>query len=114
MVNGTGLLAASVESLHTLVGALVHPMSEMARVIGAVAKGDLTQSMALDLDGRSLHGEFLRTAKTVNRMVEQLGAFASEVTRGVREVGTEGKLGGRADGEGGAGPGNARHGRGLL
>src|SRR5206468_3168304 len=88
---------------NTLVGDLVHPTSEMARVIGAVAKGDLTQTMALDFDGRSLQGEFLRSAKTVNRMVEQLGAFSSEVTRVVREVGTEGKLGGQAKVEGVAG-----------
>src|SRR2546422_674373 len=93
----TGLWASSIESVNTLVGDLVHPTSEMARVIGAVAKGDLTQTMALDFDGRSLQGEFLRSAKTVNRMVEQLGAFASEVTRVAREVGTEGKLGGQAD-----------------
>src|SRR5206468_836695 len=99
----TGSWAASLESVNALIGDLVHPTSEMARVIGAVAKGDLTQSMALDLDGRSLHGEFLRTAKTVNRMVEQLGAFSSEVTRVVREVGTEGKLGGQAKVEGVAG-----------
>src|SRR5947199_240575 len=99
----TGSWAASLESVNALIGDLVHPTSEMARVIGAVAKGDLTQSMALDLDGRSLHGEFLRTAKTVNRMVEQLGAFASEVTRVVREVGTEGMLGGQADVRGVAG-----------
>src|SRR6185436_14277261 len=71
--------------------------------IGAVARGDLSQSMALDFDGRSLQGEFLRTAKTVNRMVEQLGSFASEVTRVVREVGTEGNLGGQAKVEGVAG-----------
>src|SRR3989475_744466 len=103
MGNFTGLWAASIESVNTLVGDLVHPTSEMARVIGAVAKGDLTQTMALDLDGRSLQGEFLRTAKTVNRMVEQLGAFSSEVTRVVREVGTEGKLGGQAEVKGVAG-----------
>src|SRR5207237_1312223 len=75
---------------------LVHPISETARVIGAVAKGDLSQSMALDMQGRRMEGEFLRTAKTVNTMVNQLGAFASEVTRVAREVGTEGKLGGQA------------------
>jgi len=103
LAHFTGSWAASLESVNALIGDLVHPTSEMARVIGAVAKGDLTQSMALDLDGRSLHGEFLRTAKTVNRMVEQLGAFASEVTRVVREVGTEGKLGGQADVRGVAG-----------
>ena len=71
--------------------------------IGAVAKGDLSQSMALDIDGRPLEGEFLRTAKTVNRMVDQLGSFASEVTRVAREVGTEGKLGGQAAVKGVAG-----------
>src|SRR5204862_60460 len=85
------------------VGDLVHPTSEMARVIGAVAKGDLAQAMALDFDGRSLEGEFLRAAKTVNRMVDQLSSFASEVTRVAREVGTEGKLGGQAKVEGVAG-----------
>ena len=99
----TGLWAASIDSVNSLVTDLVHPTSEMARVIGAVAKGDLTQTMALDFDGRSLQGEFLRTAKIVDRMVEQLGAFASEVTRVVREVGTEGKLGGQARVEGVAG-----------
>src|SRR5207244_7764673 len=99
----SGAWASSIESVNTLIGDLVYPTSEMARVIGAVAKGDLTQTMALDFDGRSLQGEFLRTAKTVNRMVEQLGAFSSEVTRVVREVGTEGKLGGQAKVEGVAG-----------
>ena len=75
---------------------LVQPTTEVARVIGAVAKGDLSQSMALEIDGRPLTGEFLRTAKVVNTMVDQLGTFASEVTRVAREVGTEGKLGGQA------------------
>src|SRR5205085_937161 len=63
---------------------------------GAVAKGDLSQNMAVEMEGRKLEGEFLRTAKTVNTMVDQLSAFASEVTRVAREVGTEGKLGGQA------------------
>src|SRR5438046_8401481 len=75
----------------------------MARVIGAVAKGDLSKTMAREIDGRPLQGEFLRTAKTVNTMVDQLGAFASEVTRVAREVGTEGKLGGQAKVKGVAG-----------
>src|SRR5438094_6518569 len=52
--------------------------------------------MALEVDGRLLRGEFLRTAKLVNTMVDQLNSFASEVTRVAREVGTEGKLGGQA------------------
>src|SRR5208282_5859059 len=82
---------------------LVHPTSETARVLGAVAKGDLSQTMALEIEGRALAGEFLRTAKTVNTMVEQLGSFAAEVTRVAREVGTEGKLGGQAKVKGVAG-----------
>ena len=90
-------------SVNTLIGDLVHPTSETARVIGAVAKGDLSQTMALEIEGRPLEGEFLRTAKTVNTMVNQLGSFASEVTRVAREVGTEGKLGGQAKVKGVAG-----------
>jgi HAMP domain-containing protein/CheY-like chemotaxis protein/signal transduction histidine kinase len=74
----------------------VRPTTEMARVIGAVAKGDLTQSVALEAEGSPLRGEFLTTAKTVNSMVGRLDAFAAEVTRVAREVGTEGKLGGQA------------------
>jgi HAMP domain-containing protein/signal transduction histidine kinase/DNA-binding response OmpR family regulator len=85
-----------IESVNTLVTDLVQPNTEVARVIGAVAKGDLSQAMALEIDDRPLTGEFLRTAKLVNTMVDQLSTFASEVTRVAREVGTEGKLGGQA------------------
>src|SRR5581483_9579340 len=85
------------DSVNSLIGDLVQPTNEISRVIGAVAKGDLSRSMAIELDGRPLKGEFLRTAKTVNTMVSQLASFASEVTRVAREVGTEGKLGGQAD-----------------
>ncbi len=93
----TGAWQRTTRQLNTLIGDLVYPTSEMARVIGAVAKGDLGQSMAQQSDGRPLEGEFLRTANTVNTMVDQLRSFASEVTRVAREVGTEGKLGGQAD-----------------
>src|SRR5207302_1745986 len=86
----------SVHCVNDLISDLVHPTFETARVIGAVANGDLSQMMALAGDGRPLQGEFLRTATTVNTMVDQLGSFASEVTRVAREVGTEGKLGGQA------------------
>src|SRR5205814_1964252 len=82
---------------------LAYPLSETSRVIGAVAKGDLSQAMAVQMEGRALEGEFLKTARTVNTMVEQLGSFASEVTRVAREVGTEGKLGGQARVKGVAG-----------
>src|SRR2546421_10979055 len=95
--------ADSIECINTLIRDLGHPTSEMSRVIGAVAKGDLSKTMAREIDGRPLQGEFLRTAKTVNTMVDQLGAFASEVTRPAREVGTEGKLGGQAKVKGVAG-----------
>ena len=85
-----------VDSLNTLIDDLVRPTTEIARTIGAVAKGDLGQSMELEVDGRALKGEFLRSAKLVNTMIEQLSVFTSEVTRVAREVGTEGKLGGQA------------------
>src|SRR6476646_1986429 len=88
--------ASCVESLNTLIVDVVQPSTEVARVIGAVAKGDLSQTMGLDVDGRPLKGEFLRTARVVNTMVGRLNAFASEVTRVAREVGSEGKLGGQA------------------
>jgi HAMP domain-containing protein/signal transduction histidine kinase/CheY-like chemotaxis protein len=94
--GAAGAWAASVSSVNTLIGDLVQPTSEVARVIGAVARGDLSQSMSLDIEGRPLMGEFLRIGKTVNSMVDQLSSFASEVTRVAREVGTEGKLGGQA------------------
>jgi HAMP domain-containing protein/signal transduction histidine kinase/CheY-like chemotaxis protein len=95
--------AEAIGSVNGLIGDLGHPTTEMARVIGAVAKGDLSKTMATEIDGRPLEGEFLRTAKTVNTMVHQLAAFASEVTRVAREVGTEGKLGGQAKVKGVAG-----------
>ena len=93
----------AIRCINVLIEDLLRPTSEMARVIGAVAKGHLSQTMAARIDGQSLKGEFLRTAKIVNTMVDQLGAFASEVTRVAREVGTEGKLGGQAKVKGVAG-----------
>jgi HAMP domain-containing protein/signal transduction histidine kinase/CheY-like chemotaxis protein len=99
----TGAWSERVDSVNTLIDCLALPVSETARVIGAVAQGDLSQSMTMEIDGRKLEGEFLRTAKTVNTMVNQLGAFASEVNRVAREVGTEGKLGGQAKVKGVAG-----------
>src|SRR5215472_13661653 len=95
--------AACVDSLNTLIVDVVQPSTEVARVIGAVAKGDPSQNMPLEVDGRQLKGEFLRTARVVNTMVGRLNAFASEVTRVAREVGSEGKLGGQAEVKGVAG-----------
>jgi HAMP domain-containing protein/CheY-like chemotaxis protein/signal transduction histidine kinase len=91
-----GSWEACVESVNSLISDMARPTSEVARVIGAVAKGDLTQTMELDFESRPLKGEFLRTAQVVNTTVAQLSSFASEVTRVAREVGTEGKLGGQA------------------
>ncbi|HSL04930.1 MAG TPA: HAMP domain-containing protein, partial [Nitrospiraceae bacterium] len=88
--------AQKIDSINTLVDDLVRPTAEIARTIGAVAKGDLGQSMELEVDGSTLKGEFLRSAKLVNAMIEQLSVFTSEVTRVAREVGIEGKLGGQA------------------
>src|SRR5712691_3923940 len=88
--------ADEVVAINTLIEDLVWPTTEVTRAVGAVAKGDLGQSMALEVDGRPLEGEFLRSAKLVNKMIDQLSVFTSEVTRVAREVGTEGKLGGQA------------------
>jgi HAMP domain-containing protein/CheY-like chemotaxis protein/signal transduction histidine kinase len=84
------------ESLNSLISDLVWPTLEVTHTIDAVAKGDLTQIMKLERDGQALQGEFLRSAKIVNAMIDQLEVFTSEVTRVAREVGTEGKLGGQA------------------
>ncbi|MEN3291843.1 MAG: hypothetical protein V7642_1096, partial [Burkholderiales bacterium] len=99
----SGGWGAMVKSVNTLIDDLVRPTTEMARVIGAVAKGDLSQTMSLEVDGRPLKGQFLRAAATANTMVDQLSSFASEVTRVAREVGTEGILGGQAKVKGVAG-----------
>ena len=96
LANASGGWESCIDSVNTLITDLAQPTTEVARVIGAVAQGDLSQSFNLEIDDRPLKGEFLRTGKTVNTMVNQLGAFASEVTRVAREVGTEGKLGGQA------------------
>lgn len=101
--DAAGAWATSIAYVNELIEDLVHPTTETACVIGAVAKGNLSQTMALERDGRPLEGEFLKTAKTVNTMVNQLSSFASEVTRVAREVGTEGKLGGQARVKGVAG-----------
>jgi HAMP domain-containing protein/signal transduction histidine kinase/DNA-binding response OmpR family regulator len=94
--SASGGWSDCIDSVNSLIGDLVQPSTEIARVIGAVAKGDLSQTMSLEVDGRPLRGEFLHTARVVNTMLDQLNSFASEATRVAREVGTEGKLGGQA------------------
>ena len=92
-----GAWAASMASVNQLIADLVSPTNEVARVITAVARGDLSQKMVLEIEGRPVRGEFLRIGTTVNSMVDQLNSFAAEVTRVAKEVGNEGKLGGQAE-----------------
>ena len=92
----TGAWVDMETSVNTLIDDLLWPTTEVTRALAAVAQGDLSQNMRLDVDGRPLQGEFLRSATIVNSMIKQLGVFTSEVTRVAREVGTDGKLGGQA------------------
>ncbi|MEE1798323.1 HAMP domain-containing protein [Streptomyces sp. JV176] len=96
-----GSWAAAIDASNALVDDLARPVSEVGRVLSAVAEGDLEQRMDLrshSVEGaeRPLRGEFLKVARTVNNLVDQLSAFTDEVTRVALEVGTEGKLGGQA------------------
>ncbi|MGX9229015.1 HAMP domain-containing protein [Streptomyces albus] len=96
-----GSWASAIDAANALVDDLVWPVSEVGRVLTAVADGDLEQRMDLrsrgsEGGGHPLRGEFLRVGRTVNGLVDQLSAFTDEVTRVAREVGTEGKLGGHA------------------
>jgi CheY-like chemotaxis protein/HAMP domain-containing protein len=91
---------ADLTQLHVNVRAQLADLTEMARdrdlVLTAVGKGDLSQRVALDVDGRPLEGAFLRSGQVVNSMIQTLAVFADQVTTVAREVGTEGKLGGQA------------------
>ncbi|HXT19018.1 MAG TPA: HAMP domain-containing protein [Gemmatimonadaceae bacterium] len=98
-----GQWMVAVDSVNSLISDLVQPTSEVSRVIKAVAEGDLSQKVELEIEGKQVQGEFFRIGSTVNRMVDQLNSFASEVTRVAREVGTEGVLGGQANVPGVAG-----------
>ncbi|MCC5474035.1 HAMP domain-containing protein [Streptomyces sp. NPDC059680] len=97
-----GSWASAIDASNALVDDLVWPVSEVGRVLTAVAEGDLSPRMELRtqaLDGGTGHplrGEFLKVGRTVNNLVDQLSTFTDEVTRVASEVGTEGKLGGQA------------------
>ncbi len=101
--DARGEWARALDAVNGLVDDLARPTTEVARVLVAVAEGDLTQQMAATIEGQKLKGEFARIGTTVNTMVDQLSSFADEVTRVAREVGTEGKLGGQAEVPGVAG-----------
>ncbi|MFC5571207.1 HAMP domain-containing protein [Lysobacter yangpyeongensis] len=94
--NRQGAWAGMERSVNDLIDDLVRPVETMTEAMAGVAKGDLTRTVPLEADGRPLQGEFLRSATIVNRMIEQMGEFSSEVTRVALEVGTAGKLGGQA------------------
>ncbi|WP_129306218.1 HAMP domain-containing protein [Streptomyces sp. L2] len=96
-----GSWASAIDASNALVDDLVWPVSEVSRVLSAVAEGDLSPRMELrtqgpDGTGHPLRGEFLKVGRTVNNLVDQLSTFTDEVTRVASEVGTEGKLGGQA------------------
>ncbi|MFB7656082.1 MULTISPECIES: HAMP domain-containing protein [unclassified Streptomyces] len=96
-----GAWATAIDNSNALVDDLVRPVSEVSRVLSAVADGDLSPRMELRTQveegaGQPLRGEFLKVGRTVNNLVDQLSTFTDEVTRVASEVGTEGKLGGQA------------------
>ncbi|MGH3924009.1 MAG: HAMP domain-containing protein, partial [Pseudonocardiaceae bacterium] len=95
-LEARGAWADTASTVNRLVEDLSRPTTEVARVIEAVAQGDLTQRMALQIEGQPVKGEFLRIGRCVNAMVQQLSAFSAEVSRVAREVGTQGRLGGQA------------------
>ncbi len=86
------------DNVNQMASNLTSQVRNIAAVTTAVANGDLTKKITVNVKG-----EFLELKDTVNTMVDQLNFFASEVTRMAREVGTEGKLGGQADVRGAAG-----------
>ncbi|MGI5359024.1 HAMP domain-containing protein [Streptomyces sp. CA-252508] len=88
----SGTWADLTDSVNAMAGNLTTQVRDIAQVATAVAKGDLSQK--IDVDAR---GEILELKDTVNTMVDQLSAFADEVTRVAREVGSEGRLGGQAE-----------------
>ncbi|MEV4317321.1 HAMP domain-containing protein [Actinocrispum sp. NPDC049592] len=102
-VEGEGGWAVATNVVNELIDSLSRPTLELNRVLAAVAEGDLTRRMALEVSGHQLTGDFLELGHTVNGMVEQLSLFATEVTRVGKEIGTEGILGGQAQVPGAAG-----------
>src|SRR5207237_367663 len=79
------------DSVNAMASNLTGQVRNIAAVTTAVARGDLSRKITVDVGG-----EILELKETINTMVDQLNGFASEVTRVAREVGTEGKLGGQA------------------
>src|SRR5438094_452065 len=91
----SGIWKDLTDNVNQLAGNLTSQVRNIAQVTTAVAQGDLSQKITVDV-----RGEILELKDTINTMVDQLSSFADEVTRVAREVGTEGKLGGQAEVEG--------------
>ncbi|HEY9782909.1 MAG TPA: methyl-accepting chemotaxis protein [Leptolyngbyaceae cyanobacterium] len=102
LIETNDLWGNSINSINSLIDNLAKPTIEAQRVIGAIASGDLSQKMALEVDGRPLNGE-LQLGTIVNAMVDLLNVLTSEINRMTREVGTEGKLSSQVVVEGAAG-----------
>ncbi|WP_244162657.1 HAMP domain-containing protein [Amycolatopsis regifaucium] len=94
---GPGGWATAVDVVNGLIEDVSRPTAELNRVLGAVAEGDLSETMPLEVGGRPLQGQFFEVAKTLNGLIKQLSRFATEVTRVAREIATEGRLGGQAE-----------------
>ncbi len=92
-----GSWAKLVDSSNALANNVISAKREIIRVVSAVAKGDLSQNVPMEIDGVKMQGEFLKSAQIVNTMVDQLSSFSTEVRRVALEVGTDGKLGGQAN-----------------
>src|SRR5258706_372444 len=90
--DARGVWASTLDAVNLMAGNLTSQGRNLAEVTTAVANGDLSKKITVDVQG-----EILELKNTVNTMVDQLNAFANEVTRVAREVGTEGRLGGQAE-----------------
>src|SRR5436190_172596 len=99
-LDAGGSWAVAVDSVNSLVEKMAWPVSEATSVLGLVANGDLSQDMSLHMNGTPLEGDFRELATTVKTVVGRLRTVSSGVSRVVREMGTEGKLGGQAGVEG--------------
>ncbi|MEU5879269.1 HAMP domain-containing protein, partial [Spirillospora sp. NPDC047279] len=93
---GSGRWTSNIETANTLLDLITGPLTNTARVLEAVAAGDLSQRADLEVGNRALHGDLRRAGKATNRTIDQLTLFTSEVTRVARELGTEGRLGGQS------------------
>ncbi|WDE09704.1 HAMP domain-containing protein [Thalassomonas haliotis] len=96
ITEAKGSWADTIESYNSTLDGITGPVSEFGRVVEAIGKGEITEPVPLDLDGRPLRGEYLKVAKTTNQMIALLNKFSSEVIRISQEVGTNGILGGQA------------------